>query len=268
MKSFSEAFLEKYPQREYVLNRIYEYDAEPEWSKFTKPYLSALVRYFRGVMSDSSAKTALAYVKAVLNENSEVVELPTRKFNEVLTIRSIKSTATWLTEDELKQLRASSDVERLVLADFLIGAYTGARYSDFVDFDERNIVGNRLDYTSKKTGIRATVPLKPVVRKLLKMERSNVSTKYFNTTIKEICRKSGITEEIKLFKAGETVCGEKWKFVSSHTARRSFATNLYLRGVDIVSIGKMMGHSSVEMTERYIVCGLRDLSEEAMNFFK
>ena len=62
--------------------------------------------------------------------------------------------------------------------------------------------------------------------------------------------------------------GEKWEFVSSHTARRSFATNLYLRGADLYSISQMMGHASVEMTQNYLCCGLREQSAQVMEYFK
>jgi site-specific recombinase XerD len=60
----------------------------------------------------------------------------------------------------------------------------------------------------------------------------------------------------------------KWEFVSSHTARRSFATNLYLRGADLYSISQMMGHASVEMTQNYLCCGLREQSAQVMEYFK
>ncbi|WP_240052269.1 tyrosine-type recombinase/integrase, partial [Bacteroides intestinalis] len=80
--------------------------------------------------------------------------------------------------------------------------------------------------------------------------------------------KAGITEAVKVFKAGKEVEGEKWEFVSSHTARRSFATNLYLRGADLYSISQMMGHASVEMTQNYLCCGLREQSAQVMEYFK
>ena len=95
-----------------------------------------------------------------------------------------------------------------------------------------------------------------------------VSDPTFNKTIREICRKLGMNERLKLYRAGEFVEGAKYEFISSHTARRSFATNLYLRGADLYAISKMMGHSSVTMTEGYISCGLRDLSDDILDYFK
>lgn len=268
VKTFEMAFLEKYPHQEYVLKRMDEYDNHPSWGKFTRPYLAGLARYFRENMSDSSARVALSYIKAVLNEYKEEIVLPTENFKDVLTVRNVKSMNTWLNEEELESLDYETDAERKILFDFLLGSYTGARHSDFSKFSSTNIVNGVIMYTSEKTGILATVPIKPVVRKMLSYPRSSVTHQQFNKVIKLICKRSGITNEIKLFNAGKEITGAKWKFISSHTARRSFATNLYLRGVDIFSISKMMGHSSVEMTKGYIVCGLRELPDEAMAYFK
>lgn len=111
------------------------------------------------------------------------------------------------------------------------------------------------------------MPLKPIVKELLtNLPKEEVSDPTFNNNIRNICRKAGITEAVKVFKAGKEVEGEKWEFVSSHTARRSFATNLYLRGADLYSISQMMGHASVEMTQNYLCCGLREQSAQVMEY--
>ena len=126
-----------------------------------------------------------------------------------------------------------------------------------------------LMYVSQKTKIQATVPLKPIVRELLSSTpRKEISDVAFNDILRNICLNSGITEQVKVFKSGKVAECEKYLCVSSHTARRSFATNLYLRGADLYSISKMMGHASVEQTTRYICCGLREQSEQVLEYFK
>lgn len=44
----------------------------------------------------------------------------------------------------------------------------------------------------------------------------------------------------------------KYKLVSSHTARRSFATNAYLAGVPTISIMKITGHKTESAFMKYI----------------
>ena len=171
--------------------------------------------------------------------------------------------------NELSPMFPRMTNEQLVRTQFLIGAFTGCRHSDYTRLNNRNIVGGMISYVSLKTKTHATVPLKPIVKELLtNLPKEEVSDPTFNNNIRNICRKTGITEAVKIFKAGKEVEGEKWEFVSSHTARRSFATNLYLRGADLYSISQMMGHASVEMTQNYLCCGLREQSAQVMEYFK
>ena len=44
----------------------------------------------------------------------------------------------------------------------------------------------------------------------------------------------------------------KWTMISTHTGRRSFATNAYLAGMPKMQIRSITGHTSDEMLERYI----------------
>lgn len=267
--TFEKAYTTKYPSNSYVLKRMREYDGEPTWEKFNKPYLTGLTRHFRGVMSDSSARTALATVRATMNDYSDVVALPS-KFEQSMVVKNVKSVETWLTESELTWIEqyVGDRNEMSVLHNFLIAAWTGARYSDLIHFDDRNIVNGRLTYVSQKTNTRTSVPVKPLIRDFIGERRLSMHHTTYNRIIKRICQNVGIVEDIKLYRRGGEVSGEKWNFISSHTARRSFATNLYLRNVDVLTVGLYMGHASIEMTKRYIVCETKELTKEEVEFFR
>ena len=45
---------------------------------------------------------------------------------------------------------------------------------------------------------------------------------------------------------------KKWQLLSTHCARRSFATNLYKQGFPTISIMKITGHKSEKSFMRYI----------------
>ena len=46
---------------------------------------------------------------------------------------------------------------------------------------------------------------------------------------------------------------------TSHTLRRSFGRNLWLKGVDVLTISELVGHSTVDMTRRYLGLNISDM---------
>ena len=117
----------------------------------------------------------------------------------------------------------------------------------------------------------ATIPCKPIVEQLIRTgenKGSQMALKTKEDIIRRILCNAGVDDIVKVFKAGKEMTGEKWKFCSSHTGRRSFASNMYLKGVDLFTISKLCGHKDVSMTVNYIVCGIRQLPTEALEYFK
>jgi integrase len=45
---------------------------------------------------------------------------------------------------------------------------------------------------------------------------------------------------------------KKWELLSTHTARRSFATNLYLAGLSSITIMAITGHKTEKAFMKYI----------------
>ncbi len=145
---------------------------------------------------------------------------------------------------------------------FLIGAYTGLRFSDFSQLRPENITHEGRIFTRKtiKTFEKVSIPLNPNVLAILAkydgMPPRTITIQKMNDYLKELCRLVGLTERVEL---GRTKGGvrqmrylPKCELVTSHTARRSFATNAYLAGVDSVKIMKITGHRSEVVFLRYI----------------
>lgn len=267
-----EAFTRKYPNDARRILPHFEAANEvpATWENLTKSRLQNFVAYLSGRLAPNSVHQYCTKFKAVLNMYADDIAMP-RDYAKILSPRKQKTTKIWLTEEEIQRLidyTPKTENELLVRNQFLLGCLTGARFSDFTRFDEANIVGDKLLYVSQKTKTPTAVPLHSEVPNLIATtEKRELSEFGFNECLRRICRKCDITAPVKVFRAGKEEAGEKWEFVSSHTARRSFASNLYLRGVDIYSICKLMGHSAIDITQGYIVCGLRTLSDEAMEYF-
>ncbi len=145
---------------------------------------------------------------------------------------------------------------------FLIGCYTALRVSDFKRIDEVNIKKNFIRIKPKK-GTRKNedviIPIHPIVKKILGSGfdlSDKVTDTKINQHIKETCRMLKFDEPISVVRTegGKQVerIYPKWQLVTSHTARRSGATNMYKAGIPAISIMKITGHRTEKSFLKYI----------------
>lgn len=175
-------------------------------------------------------------------------------YNLEITPELIKENFPTLTPRRVQQKYESL----LVVRDrFLIGAYTGLRVSDFSRIGEMNI-GEHIRIVTDKGKTSVVIPLHPIVKAITSRFDPNVTIcdQKMNKHIKELVRLAGITDTVVLNKhiAGKVqqICVEKCDVVSTHTARRSFATNAYKAGVPTISIMKLTGHTKESNFLKYI----------------
>lgn len=83
-----------------------------------------------------------------------------------------------------------------------------------------------------------------------------MSEQKLNKHIKELCRMAGIRQKVEVSitrgTGVERTIKEKWEMVSTHTARRSFATNAYKAGVPSLAIMQVTGHTTEKSFLKYI----------------
>ncbi len=183
------------------------------------------------------------------------------------SIKKEKVTHIALTFDELDtlfnlDLSGNERLER-VRDLFLIGCYTGLRYSDFNRIEPGHVIEEQgekmLEITTQKTGEHVVIPFLPEAADLLAKYHYNpprISSQKMNDYLKELCRLAGMTETVRVVvnKAGkrQEVDLEKCDLITTHVARRSFATNLYLLGVPAINIMKITGHATEKQFMGYI----------------
>ena len=243
------------------------------WQDLTKANLNDFRDHVAERVAQSTARTYFAVFKAILKRYEDDVDF-CKEYAEILKAKNEKPVKTYLTMKELERLEKveiRNEYEQLVLDEFLIGAYTGMRISDAREISEENMANGCISYVSIKTGVQAVVPMKVgIAERIMRVQanESEIPLMTYNRTIRRLCKRAGITERVKVFKAGEHEKGEKWEFVSSHTARQSFCTNLALLGVPLLDISRMAGHTSVLMTQRYIVYTKPEVDAKALRFFQ
>jgi integrase len=162
---------------------------------------------------------------------------------------------------------------------FLIGAATGQRFSDFSKYQPtdfyKTINGIPIvSVISQKTHTPAKIPLNifpwliPVLEKY-GYQSPKMSMQKFNEWIKDICKKAKFDEPVLIVEQYmgrkpriEKSHAPKYSKISSHTCRRSFATNLYRMGYSLAQIMPMTGHSTESQLRDYIGIDSEQNAEE------
>jgi integrase len=206
----------------------------------------------------------IKFIKTVLHKATSDGINTNIKFQKAFVGSSELSENVYLTESDLTQIynhdfSPNPRLER-VRDVFIIGCWTGLRFSDYTNIHKENIICNRLKLVTQKTKQIVLIPLHSSVKAIL--EKYNyelppaISNQKFNDYIQEVCKACEINEQYskRLTRAGkaEIIVGEKWEFISSHTARRSFATNWYKRGMPTMLIMAITGHKTEKEFKKYI----------------
>ena len=205
-------------------------------------------------------------LKTILNDATE------RGFNSNLAFRSksfVKPTeesdSIYLNNEELSELISldlSDDPEldngRYL---FLLGCYTGLRYSDFSLLTLDHINGGYIEIKQKKGNARITIPVRKEFVKLLNDHNGSLPKNLDNGSMNKLLKVLGKKIKglhIKVYKSitkggvkVEQTCN-KWELLTTHTARRSFATNLFLAGVNHITIMAITGHKTYNSFIKYI----------------
>ena len=173
--------------------------------------------------------------------------------------------AIYITMDQIKEMYAIKKFdlpEQEVVRDmFVIGCFTGMRFSDYSVLDPSAIRNNRLSFIQVKTGAKVTIPIHPIVNEILQkynyvlppVPRNNE----FNAIIKTVGEKMPslhvpFTKQITYKRELVEIEKMKYEFLMTHTARRSFCSNEYIRGTDPMIIMSISGHKSYKSFMRYI----------------
>ena len=179
----------------------------------------------------------------------------------------------YLNESELRQLKNFnfSGVPHLdrVRDWFLLLAWTGSRFSDLEKIGKTNIKNNMITYRQQKTNTSVTIPLHPVVNEILQKYNYQmpelISNQKFNDYIKDVCKTAKIDtlESFTRTVGGKQITENKPKYelISSHTCRRSFCTNMYLRGLDTLMIRSISGHKTEKSFLKYIKVSQKEHAE-------
>lgn len=255
IEGLSDATLSQY-KRETVrfLDRIHKHYSEIK-ADDVYFYLATLMG---GQLSVNSVDNARKFIKPFFKWLYENEYISKDIFINIRPMKRVDKQKEYLTNEEIVRVREASqeDTRSLALIDFLLS--TGIRVSECskLKISDVDFMNGEVSIYATKTNEWRKVYLDPVASKHLQ--------DYLNIrTDSSVClfanmrssRGGGITGMSK--SSIEKIVGEKCrkadinKHCTVHIFRKTLATRLYKRGMDVTAIARILGHSSVTTTEKY-----------------
>ena len=240
-----------------------------DFTSFTRPVLNDFKRFLE-VEQEFKLNTISKHfksLKTIVLEGKRrglIGDVDLRLFS----IPTEEPTKIYLSENELRKMKdldLSNDMTMQLARDiFLVGCYTGQRISDYnrlsgIDIVEKD--GFRFfEILQKKSGVKVISPitkeLKEIMHRYNNQPPPKLSDQKINKYLKLIGRRLDMNEDVLCHdtKGGvkRTYIRPKWEMLESHTARRSFCTNYYLKRMSIQDIMHISGHKTEKEFLKYI----------------
>ena len=228
-------------------------DFTKKWAMdFETFMLSQKMKAFNCPMKRNSCNKYLTKLKTVLHNARKKGVIQINPFAD-LQIKNTKTNKTFLTHEEILLLKnhpLGDNVSLQTVRDILVfSCYTGLRYSDALSLTPDRfiidatgmywIVGNQCK-TSEPLDIPVLDPALEIIERYKGLHQSTgymlprMSNQKVNAYLKDIARIVGIN-----------------KHITSHVGRHSFAVFLLEQDIDIKTVSRMLGHSSLKSTEVY-----------------
>jgi integrase len=230
---------------------------------YTEAYFSNQIKFIRLFMNEATE----------MGHNKQLV-YKSRKFACPMP----ETAKIYLTDAEITQIQQLKITDNLLLTVvrdlFIVGCRTGLRYSDLIrlspsNFNEKERI---LRINTQKTNELVYIPLSPDVMQICRKYHyslPHIGNGIFNLSIKRIANLAGINNDVEIItKRGSGKKREylkKYKLVSSHTARRSFATNAYLANIPSIAIMRITGHRTERAFMRYIRVSSENNAKQLLN---
>lgn len=273
-----------------VIRRLKEYEKFSgrtiNWNTIDMDFYYDFFEYYTeelGYLNNGFGKV-IKILKAILNDATEK-GINTNKTYNSKNFKTIKEEVNniYLSEDEIQKmldldLSKNKNLEQIRDL-FIIGCYTGLRFSDLSRIKREYITEDFLTIKTIKTDEQLDIPLFDIVKDIMKKyshTENSVPKSFENQTmnkhLKEIGRLAKINDSfVRIRNNGRNRVEEtlkKYQLISTHTARRSFATNMLKRGINSHIIMKITGHRTEKSFSSYIKITQRENAAIMLKLFK
>jgi len=212
-------------------------------ARTVKPAAFLAYRAYK-IQEGASKKTLnnhLGYVNAVYNQLHRLDEIDFENpIRNVEMIRLDERELSWLTVEQIRHLLKTIEefsqnphvhlLTRICLA-------TGARWGEAENLQLRHVQEGKLTFVNTKSGKSRSVPVAPELFDEIRGHLKEYGHFSFSlSAFRRALDKSGI----------ELPSGQ-----AAHVLRHTFASHFIMNGGDMLTLQKILGHSSISMTTRY-----------------
>jgi len=262
----------------YCLRDFFSYLCKNKVESVDSSIIEAYFIYLRGKYSQYTIKDKFAILHAYYNylvAEGYIAESPVKMRKPKIP----KELSRCFSDEEMyKIMQYFSNIDEFVkLRDYTcicVLLSTGLRRNELLNLDMKSIYGNNFIVLGKG-GKQRFVPISKSLEKVLKKyipERNKIAytEKLIVTREGKNLTAGGLRT---IFKKISTAVGIGGKRFSSHTFRHFFATKSIQQGMDIASLQRILGHSSISTTGIYLNLADNMIEEinnrtNPLNFYK
>ncbi|WP_245573481.1 phage integrase [Marinimicrobium agarilyticum] len=198
-------------------------------------------RFERGI-SPKTLNNELGYMNAMYSHlyKTDQINYPS-PLTKVQPIRQKERELSFLTLDQCRELlslcqRAGSRSLYMVVR---VCLETGCRWNEAQTLRRSQIANGRITFTDTKSGKNRTVPIGPELETDLKAYQPTGHGRLFAKCIKAF------------YKVVDQCSFQLPKGQSTHVLRHTYASHFMMNGGDILTLQRILGHSTVTLTMRY-----------------
>ena len=211
-------------------------------------YIVSYDRYLRDSgIAHNTRISRLRLLRALLNEARKRDIIHCNPFDR-FRIQQMVSKKGFLTTEQLHRLERINlrGQEDRVRDAFLIGCYTGLRFSDITTLRKEHITGGWIVKRMAKTGFVVELPIAELfggkMMQLLEKYDGNVER-----ITKRLGTNSAVNKTLRALLDRLSIDTR----ITFHSSRHTFATHLGQQGVQLTTIQKLLGHQKLQTTQIY-----------------
>lgn len=268
-KPMSEGTIKIYRTMLKNVKKFHELGYNIDFNRLSKEFFEAYKKFMEETLdyNENTLAKHIKTLKAIVNEARSEGLTDAEFTGKDFEAGGVKVDNIYLNEQELKRMQ-NLDLSDEPILDrardlFLLGANSALRFGDWLELDPRKLQDDIIEVDTKKTGISVAIPINETIKSIFKKYEGTatrlplgMSNPEINRHIKVVGRLAKIDELIptKIKKDGLRLVIDRPKYesITSHTARRSGATNMYKEGIPSLAIMAITGHTTEANFLKYI----------------